>query len=182
MVNNKKEYIEKLNTIELVQLFENLLPNMGLTSVKRPSANCFEVEISVPNAGNYVNCYLFFNEPLSKGYTHITILIEEINKKLYSGCSKIYIVSNHSISTGLQLELERGATKKKSIEFYQNSDILSKIEENYSDYWRHTDQSLISYEREFENKMTESFQIKNWLNTKLLIKNYFQFLLNPIYF
>lgn len=179
MVNNKKEFIEKLNTEELVQLFENLLPNMGLTSIKRTSANCVEVEISVPNAGNYINCYLFFNEPLAKGYPHIDILIEEINKKINSGCSKIYIVSNHSISTGLQLELERGSSKKKSIEFYQNSDILTNIENNYSDYWRHTDQSLISYEKEFENKMTESFQIKKLVEYKAAYQKLLSIFIEP---
>lgn len=179
MVNNKKELIEKLNIEELVQLFQNLFPNMGLTSFKRTSENCIEVEISVPNAGNYINCYLFFNEPLAKGYPHISILTEEINKKLNAGCSKMYIVSNHTISNGFQQDLERGATKKKSIEFYENSNILSKIEENYSDYWRHTDQSLISYEKEFENKMTESFQIKKLVEYKAAYQKLLSIFIEP---
>ena len=160
MVTNKKEYIESLSTEALVGLFINLLPNMGLTSVKRKSETCLEVDIEIPNAGTYLNCYLFFSGPLSKGYPHIAALIEEINKKISGGCSKIYIVCNHSISGGLQFELDRGANKKNSIEYYQNSDILAKIEDNYSDYWRHSDQSLISYEKDFERKITDSFQIK----------------------
>lgn len=179
MVINKKEFLEKLNTDELVDLFENLLPNMGLSTLTRTSANCIEVEIVVPNAGNYINCYLFYNEPLGKGYSNIQLLIDEINKKLNAGCSKIYIVCNQSISNGFQLELERGASKKKSVEFYQNIDILTIVEENYSDYWRHTDQSLISYEKEFENKMTESFQIKKLVEYKAAYQKLLSIFIEP---
>ena len=63
MILNKKEYIENLNIDELVQLFQMLLPNMGLSEIRRTSETCLEAEINVTNAGKYVNCYLFFNQP-----------------------------------------------------------------------------------------------------------------------
>lgn len=179
MVPNKKEYLEKLNSEELVKLFENLLPNMGFTTIKRTSGNCVEVEINIPNAGNYVNCYLFFSESLGKGYAYISTLIEEVSKKINSGCSKIYIVSNYTISKGFQLELENNLAKKKSIEYYQGSDILIKIEENYPDYWRHSDQSLISYEKDFENKITESFQIKKLVEYKAAYQKLLSIFIEP---
>lgn len=179
MTTNKKEYLEALSTEELIQLFEKLLPSMGLTEFERTSANCVQIEVSVPNVGNYRNCYLFFSESLTKGYTHINTLLEDINKKLNSGSSKVFVVSNHSISTGIQLQLERDSAKKKSIEFYQNSDILTKIEDNYPDYWRHTDQALISYEKDFERKMTDSFQIRKLVEYKAAYQKLLSIFIEP---
>lgn len=179
MVENKKEYIEKLNLDNIVHLYENMLPQMGFNEVKRISQNIIEVSFEVLNAGRYINSYIFFTETLSKGYNHYDSLSELLNRKFASGQSKVNIVTNITITSGFKLELNRKLTKQNSVEYFEINDILKSIEDNYSDYWRHNDQSLISYEKEFENKMTESFQIKKLVEYKAAYQRLLSIFIEP---
>ena len=163
----------------LVHLFENMLPQMGFKEVKRTSKDCIEVTFVFSNAGKYINSYLFFLGPLSKGYLDYETLMTKINKKFSVGNAKVYIVTTGTISSGFKQELDRRADKSNSTEYIDINDILRTIEENYPDYWRHSDQPLISYEKEFEEKMVESFQIRKLVEYKAAYQKLLSIFIEP---
>jgi len=179
MVNDKREFLTKLSIEELVLLIEKLLPNMGITSVKINSNNSVEAIIDAGKAGLFTNCYILFSEQLSKVYSHLDEVANEVNSKFNTGCSKIYIVSNGSISNGFEIELEQKVTKKNSIVYWQLDDILKNIDENYSEYWRHKDQELVSYETNFEKKINESFEIKKLVEYKAAYQKLLSIFIEP---
>lgn len=179
MVKDKRDFLGKLSIEELVKLTQKLLPNMGIKSVKRNSDNSVDAIIDAGKAGTFTNCYILFSEQLSKGYSQIESVVEVVNKKFNTGCSKIIIMSNGSISTGFEMELERRVNKKKSIDYWQIDDILINIEENYSEYWRHSDQALISYETYFEEKVNESFEIKKLVEYKAAYQKLLSIFIEP---
>lgn len=179
MVEDKREFIEKLTADDIIQLYEKMLPQMGLKEVKRTSSDSLQVSFEVPNAGSYTNSYIFFNEALAKGYNRYKELSETIEKKFAAGNSKVYIVANKTISTGFKLELGRSLSKQNSVEYIDFDELLKSIDSNYSDYWRHSDQSLISYEKDFENKMTESFQIKKLVEYKAAYQKLLSIFIEP---
>lgn len=179
MVENKKEYIEQLPLEQIVHLYENMLPQMGFKDANRTSENIVEVTFDVPNAGSYTNSYIFFKETLSKGYLYYDTLAADINKLYSKGQSKVNIVTTGTISNGFKLELNRRLNKQNCVEYFEIKDILTAIEGNYSDYWRHTDQALISYEKDFEGKMVESFQIKKLVEYKAAYQKLLSIFIEP---
>lgn len=179
MVDNKKEFIEKLNTDEVLHLFENMLPNMGFKNVQRKSGDTIQVIVDVSNIGEITINYIFFTEILSKAYTEFETLVSKVDKLFSNGISKIIIVSNKTISNGFRLEIDRKVSKKNSIEFKEIDDILKQIEDHYSEYWRHSDQALISYEKNFESKLIESFQIKKLVEYKAAYQKLLTIFIEP---
>lgn len=179
MVNDKRDFISKLSIKELVELIEKLLPTMGIKSVKRNSNNSVEAIIDAGKAGSFTNCYMLFSEPLSRGYSQIEVMADVVNRRLNSGCSKTYIVSSGSISKGFELELEHRMSKKNSLMYWQIDDLLSSIEENYPDYWRHSDQALISYETNFEERVNDSFEIKKLVEYKAAYQKLLSIFIEP---
>ena len=179
MVADKRDYLNKLNNDELVDLLTRLLPNMDITKVERTSGNCIEADIDAGKAGLFRNCYLTFPESLSKGHAGMETIAEQINKKYNAGVSKMFVVSNDSISGGFRTELERKLTKKDSIIFWELGDLLKTIEESYSEYWRHSDRSLITYETNFEQSVTDSFQIKKLVEYKAAYQKLLSIFIEP---
>jgi|GEM_PF-636668 len=179
MVEDKKKYIESIGLDGIVQLYENMLPLMGLQEAKRASNDTIEVAFEVTNAGRYINSYIFFPNSLSKKYSDYDTLVELINKKYTAGHSKVNIVAIGTISSGFKQELNRRISKQNSIAYIDIDSILKAVEDNYSDYWRHSDQALISYEKEFEGKMVESFQIRKLVEYKAAYQKLLSIFIEP---
>ncbi len=179
MVKDKKEYLINLSVEGLIDLSEKLLPNMGIFTLKRISSNSIEAIIDTGKAGKFTNCYIVFSEQLSRGYYQIDNISELIDKRFNSGYSKVYIINNHTISNGFEFELEKRVSKKNSIIYWQIENLLKNIEENYPEFWRHSDQALIAYETHFEDKVNESFEIKKLVEYKAAYQKLLSIFIEP---
>lgn len=179
MINDKRVFIQKLSTEGLIGLIERLLPTMGIKSLKRNSNHSVEAQIDAGKAGIYTNCYIVYNEALSRGNKYLDVIADNVNKKFHSGCSKVFIINNYSISKGFEIELEHKASRKNSIVFWQTDDLMKNIEENFPDYWRHSDQTLISYEKHFEKNIVESFEIKKLVEYKAAYQKLLSIFIEP---
>jgi len=178
-MTDKREHISKLSVDGLVEMLERLLPSMGIKDVKRVSGNAIEATIDAGPAGTFTNCYILMSEHLTKSYAETDSLAEFISKRFSAGCSKAYVVNNGSISGGFELELEKRLTKKNSTLYWKLDDILTKIDDHYPDYWRHSDKSLVSYETDFEQKINESFEIKKLVEFKAAYQKLLSIFIEP---
>jgi len=178
-MKNKRDFIGNLSLEQLYELIENLLPKMGIEVNSKDSINSIKAIINVDNVGIFTTYYILFTEKLLKNYLEIDELSVKINKKFSSGASKVHIVTNHTISGGFESKLERSLTTKNSVFFWDIDDIVSNIEMNYEDYWRHNDQELISYETEFETKIHETFQIKKLVEYKAAYQKLLSIFIEP---
>ncbi len=61
MIDNKRDFLNKISIEELVELIGNLLPNMGIKNIKRSSGNSIDAVIDADKAGIFSNCYLIFS-------------------------------------------------------------------------------------------------------------------------
>lgn len=78
-----------------------------------------------------------------------------------------------------KIELERLVSNKNSTLYWETDTILKNIEDNYSDYWRHSDQALISYETNFEEKIIDSFEIKKLVEYKAAYQKLLSIFIEP---
>ncbi len=179
MVQDKREFLKALPIEGLADLLEKLLPNMDTKSIKRTSENSFEAIVDAGKAGKFTNCYVIYKEPLSKGNKQIDAYSEMANKKFDAGCSKLIIISSDTISNGFEQELERKLSKKNSTSYWGLELFLKNIEDNYPDYWRHSDQALIAYETNFETKLIESFEIKKLVEYKAAYQKLLSIFIEP---
>ncbi|MEZ4958994.1 MAG: hypothetical protein R2830_04190 [Saprospiraceae bacterium] len=179
MTQDKRNYIQAVSSKTLLELIQNLLINSGIDSLIRISDNQIEATIEAGVAGTFKNVYCMLAEPLSKNYSGMNPLSEEIDRRFKNGCSKFYLVSNHSISTGFRVKLEQTTIHKNSIVYWDTDDLLKNIEKNYPDYWRHNDQSLITYEKYFENRINESFEIKKLVEYKAAYQKLLSIFIEP---
>lgn len=179
MAKDKRQYISELSTIHLIELIERLLPNIGMNNIKLISENVLEAFFEQESIGSFKTIFIIYNEPLNKSSHLLDRLLEIIEKKFNAGASKIYLISNHSISTGFRVQIENKVSRKKSIEYWELDDLYKMIESKYPEYWRHNDQSLIEYEKDFEKKLDESFEIKKLVEYKAAHQKLLQIFIEP---
>lgn len=157
---DKRKHIQNLNSDEIIELLLKLLHNMGIKNIKRENAREITGEIDVDALGTVTSCYKLVEGKLIKNYPQMNDTRVEIDRKLLEGSSKVHVISNKYISTGFRQALERSLSNKNQVNYWDIDALLERIEQYYPDYWRHSDQALISYEKKFESLVDETFEIK----------------------
>ncbi|GAA0875187.1 hypothetical protein GCM10009118_15960 [Wandonia haliotis] len=179
-MTGKREHFDEISLYELTLLIENLLPKMGRTSVNKENESSLSAKID-STAGEFNTYYHCTIEKLLKN-SDVSTMSDYLNSKISEGFTKIYLISSSTISGGFKASLEAKLQSKNLIEYWEIDDLLDLIEENYKDYWRHTDQELLSYEQRFENGIKDSFQIKKLIEFKAAYQKLISIFIEPVLF
>lgn len=153
----KVEIIENKSHDELKELFASLTDLLGYTEVL--SSDCYLTAIEKGKISNISWLFIFPKTKLSgnNDIEELVSLIESCQKKI--NADKTVIVSNYHISNGTKISI---AKHEKNImcEYIGRDDLIEMIDNNWSDFWRHDDPKLISYEQQFKDSINEENQLK----------------------
>lgn len=97
------------------------------------------------------------HERLSGDYKNFRSLLENIEYLSKLPIDKIIIASTKNITEGFKKKLR--SSTAQSVDFWENNVLLNKIEESFPEFWRHTDQHLISYEKAFEEDLMQDWSL-----------------------
>lgn len=153
----KIEVVENLNNSALINLIKTLLGFMNLQNIREEGVMLRAEETSALGVISHV--FVVPNAQLSgTGNTDqiISILNDARDKESFN---VITLVSNKYISAGFQVALNKRFSGVP-IKFIGRDELISLIEENFPDYWRHDDQALIEYEHQYEEVMDKENQLK----------------------
>lgn len=178
IMTDKREHFEGISIGELTLLVENLLPKIGMTSVKKENESSLSAKVNSP-AGEFSMYYHCTTDKLVKN-TDISEISSFLNSKISEGFSKIYLISSSTVSGGYKASLELKLQSKNLVEYWQVDDLLDLVENHYRDYWRHADQELLAYEKRFENGIKDSFQIKKLIEFKAAYQKLISIFIEPI--
>lgn len=70
--------------------------------------------------------------------------------------SRVIVVSNKYISTGQKQRVEK-ELKTQLIEFWGRDEVIEKIDVSYNDYWKHSDQDLLAYEKFYSDDVQDDY-------------------------
>lgn len=98
--------------------------------------------------------FMFYGEKLS-GNVEIEILIKHIQKEFTHRYSKVFIISNKYISTGI-----RDKVDINNVEWIGRDELINLVDTKYTEFWRHGDSNLIEYEKFYLTELLEDSDLK----------------------
>lgn len=156
---NKVELIEEINdSEELAQIIAQIITAMGVIELNR-SPNSIQAMIN-NDFGSQTLLFMYTTDHLTKNYIGLADLKDSLQKKIkHKAYNAIFIVSSKNITEGFKIHLNR-TFGNFSFTYWGREELIDKIDKTYSDYWRHNDQSLINYEKSFEEELKDDWTIK----------------------
>ncbi|WP_017732996.1 NACHT domain-containing protein [Nafulsella turpanensis] len=159
MGTDKIALVEKINSQEdLSKILINVLEQSKI-GTDRISGNLIEGNVDTP-LGAQTLLFLCIPDHLSKNYENLKAIEELLQKRLkhkqYNG---LYLVSSKNITNGFQEKLNR-SFENISIQYWGREVLAEKIDNFFPEYWRHSDQDLIAYEKLFEGEANDDWSIK----------------------
>lgn len=158
-ITDKIDIINKLSEEDFFGMFETLVKNQKFENVKR-SKNSVICDQKI--MGHVTVClFVLFRQRLS-GITSDEV--ESVYKKIESlqnqfSANSVFVVSLQTISNGFKNTLV-----KKSINisptYIERDELITLIDEHYSDFWRHEDQELLLYEKELLDVVQEDTELR----------------------
>ncbi len=160
MAQEKLDQLEQLNSVDTLQtILTTILKETNLTDIII-NENSIEGKIASPITGPQNCLFLLLTDHLSRNYSGYDQIRDLINRKLRSkSFNSIIIISSKNITNGFKDRLKREYLNL-GIDFWDKNDLVKKIDDYYSDYWRHNDKNLVAYEKFFENDMKDDWSIK----------------------
>jgi len=145
-IKEKQEMLAKLTDSEFVDMFERLLENQNFTNIKKEESSI----ICEQRIMGRVTVFLFVlytkrlsglnREAIASIYHDIENLQNEFS------ANSVFVVSRDTISEGFKQTLSKNSTNINPTYIERNA-LIGLIEEHYSDFWRHDDQNLLTYEK-----------------------------------
>ena len=175
---NKIEIINKLSEDEFFCMFETLVKNQNFDNVTRYN-NCIVGEQKI--MGRKTVClFALFPQKLS-GITNEEVEIvykgiESLQNK-YSA-NLVFVVSLQTISNGFKNTLMKKSTNI-SPTYIERNELISLIDEYYSDFWRHEDQDLLAYEKTLLNFIQEDTELRKLNFSQDKYKQKLNFFIEP---
>lgn len=156
---DKIEQIEKINDIEdLGRIVIGILTNLQFIDIRfeRSFVAC---KYDHPLGQQRMLFYLSLDY-LGKGYQKFELLKKNLFQEIKRGeFTLVYVVSIKVISEGFKAKLQ-SEFQNFRFEFWGRDYLISKIDSEYSSYWRHTEQELLAYEKIFEDQVNDDWSIK----------------------
>ena len=154
-IMTKVELIESMSHEELMTLFEKLIEILGYTNIVVCKNYMTAVEI-----GKISDLTWLFIFPQGKMSGNVDInelvsVIKDCQSKVKT--DKTIVVSNYHISNGLKDSLQNSHVL---CDYIDRDKLIGMIEDKWSDFWRHDDPQLISYEQNFKETIKEENQLK----------------------
>ena len=161
MSTEKRSKIKNISTLDdLLQMTSSILKNSGANDTKRINNTSLSCQFNVTGIGIFTNFYYHTLEHLTKSSNQFSIILEAMQKasreKKYS---KLFIVSSNNITNGFKTRINNQFSTFE-IDFWTISDLVQIVDERYSNFWSHNDQSLLNYEEDFKNKLDEVNDIR----------------------
>lgn len=156
MLNKEKiTKIEALTSEKLISLMTNLIKVLGYDNVIVDS-NTIAASKSSPLS---LDRFLFvFPEQRLSGNVNVDEIAKSVTHyKERVNADIVYIVSRESISGGFQTAISR---KINNLNFIGRDNLISIINENYTDFWKHKDLKLIEYEKYFCENLAMDSELK----------------------
>ncbi len=146
--------IESLDISNLKSVLKNILGKLGYTEITE-NADWLECEIKSPMS-THTHGFLIQEDKLSGNFDLRKLINEITTKRGKSSFSTYYIVSKFHISSNAR-EALRKAIPDVSMDYIGREKLTELIDQVFSEYWRHNDVRLLSYEKLYcENLVKES--------------------------
>ncbi len=175
---DKIKLIEEVDSIdELTQLLTRILQASSITNVS--SHQPFIEGELVNDLGS--QSLLFFQtiDHLSKNYEGFDVIKELVQKKIKAKAySSIFIVSNKNITEGFKDKLSR-SFGNFHFTFWGREVLIERIDKFFDEFWRHNDQSLIIYEKKFEEALKDDWSIKKVKQFKAAHEKLLEIFISP---
>ncbi|APY10487.1 hypothetical protein BWZ22_04180 [Seonamhaeicola sp. S2-3] len=157
-MNNKINKINNLSLVDLNECISNLISRLGYSEINSIKNNIIKSILKGPLT-NDEHIFILFNEKLSGNIEEekITNELKEIQIDLKA--NSYYIISKNNISNGVKSKIN-GSIENISVSFIGRDDLIQLIDENYEDFWKHSDLNLIEYEKAFCSTTIQDTEIK----------------------
>lgn len=153
----KIETVEKLTCKSLLDLLKILLESLGFVNIRTINDVIRAEERTTLR--KISQAFVCMGEHLNANADLETIILKIRDIQKTEAVHVITIVSNNNITLGFQKSLQHHLSDLP-IEFIGRDELISHIDSNFPDYWRHDDASLIEYEHQYESVMETETQLK----------------------
>lgn len=153
----KLDTIKALDIKSLKELTKTLLGLMGFKNVREGRGGILAEEQSAISELSHI---FILPEVSLTGNVDIISISSLIDHAIDSDSfNVITLVSNNHISSGFQSSLNALYPKIK-INYIGRDKLISIVDEQFPDFWRHDDSALVAYEHQFESLMEGENQLK----------------------
>lgn len=150
---DKISKIESLTFEEVIKFFSKLLVKLDYQNVEIINPTQMT---AIRSNGLMAESYLFmFYEGKLSGNVETQSLVELIKKVFTHKYSKVFIISNKYISTGI-----KDKVNINNVEWIGRDELISLVDEKYNEFWRHGDSNLIEYEKFYLTELHEDSDLK----------------------
>lgn len=159
MNRDKVEMIESINNIvDLQNLIINILEKSEIREIKTVDDFLY---FTIQNVLGNQDVLVFTTiDYLGKKFENFDLITDQISKKLKAKTyNSIYVISNKNITEGFKQKLNK-AFQNFKFDYWDKSKLVEKVDDSYSDYWRHDDPQLIKFEKHFEENVNDDWSIK----------------------
>lgn len=159
MSNQKIDKISNLNFEELSVLCETLFSKINFSRIKKVDSRIIEAYQETGLEERRITFLLNLTELSGKNQE----LLEKI-KTIEGNVDTLYIVTTSvkKISNYFKQWISKEIPNQQ-IKFWNNSDIVSQTDKNYSKFWSNSDTYIVPYEDFFLNKVKEDIEIRSLL-------------------
>lgn len=179
MIESKRNKVKGIKSLEeLTEITKTILTTNKFQKITKLSSSIIEAEITYPEVGTIKNLYIHINRRLSKGDKSLEQIQQAIQKRHENGYSKIIIISNDNITNGFQQKLKQ-YFKSTNLEYWDADVLVEKIEVDYQNFWNHSDQNLLKYEKSYQKNHDDSKVTKNLVGFSNSQKKLIDIFINP---
>lgn len=177
-IKEKHEILTKLTDSEFGSMFERLLENQKFSNIQNEETAI----ICEQRIMGRITVFLFvlYTRRLSglnsDAIVSIYQKIEALQNKY--AANSVFIVSRDTISEGFKQTLSKNSTNINPT-YIEREELLSLIEEYYSDFWRHDDQSLLAYEKQLLDELDEDTELRKLSFSEDKYKKKLDFFIEP---
>jgi len=154
----KKESIESIDSLsELAKVTLLILDNLKMTRPQIESKDFIKATVVMPGLGSQQLGFVLLDEFSDFDANKIELIIDTLQKKQRANIySKLYVVSKSYISRGTIGKIHKAA-ESEMIEFWDRDELINKIDTLYPDFWRHADQELVAYEKNYTEELHDDW-------------------------
>ncbi|MBR2298591.1 MAG: NACHT domain-containing protein [Clostridia bacterium] len=177
-IKEKHEILTKLSDSEFGSMFERLLDNQKFSNIQNEETAI----ICEQRIMGRITVFLFvlYTRRLSglnsDDIVSIYQKIEALQNKY--AANSVFIVSRDTISEGFKQTLSKNSTNINPT-YIEREELLSLIEEYYSDFWRHDDQNLLAYEKQLLDELDEDTELRKLSFSEDKYKKKLDFFIEP---
>lgn len=177
-IKEKQEMLTTLTDSEFGNMFERILKNQNFSNIsKEENSIICEQQIM---GGVTVFLFILYTRRLSglnqKEIESIYKNIEDLQNKF--SANSVFVVSRDTISEGFKQTLSRHSTNINPT-YIDRNELIDLIEKHYSDFWRHDDQNLLTYEKKLITELEEDTELRKLRFSEDKYKKKLDFFIEP---